>query len=179
MKKSLNRIAQKIKLIAMDIDGVLTAGELIILDSGEEVKIWNIKDRFAFTLLRNANLGIKLMWVTARQSKQVEIRSQELKIDYLYQNQPNKLQAIKEVMIKEGIDFTAVAYIGDDLLDVPALQKVGFSVCPKDAPEEVKKAVKYVSKYCGGKGVFREVVEIIIKSYGKWSKVMRSISAAV
>lgn len=170
MKRVLQR-AKKVKLIAMDIDGVLTAGELIVLDSGEEIKIWNIKDRFAYTMLRRCSPDIKLAWITGRESRQVSIRAKELNITYLYQKVNNKLQAFENLVGESKFKLCEIAYIGDDWLDIPVLKRVGLSVCPKDAPREIKKFVHYISEYDGGKGVFREVVEIILKARDTWKKV--------
>lgn len=174
MNEIILKKAKKIKLIALDIDGVLTEGKLIILNSGEEIKIWNVKDRFAHTLLNKSGLNIKLAWITARQSDQVAIRASELKIDYVYQKYIDKLKAINDIISKEQFKYENIAYIGDDWLDIPALCNCGLSVCPKDAHEEVKKIVDYISKFNGGKGVFREVVEIILKSHNLYDKILKT-----
>lgn len=172
MKNIINR-AKKIKLLAMDIDGVLTKGELIILNSGEEVKIWDIKDRLAFSLLEKSGLDIKLAWISARASKQIEDRAKELKIDFFYENCSDKSKVIQEIIEKANLKYEEIAYIGDDFIDIPVLKKVSLAVCPKDAPKEVKKNCHYVSSKEGGKGVLRELIEIIIKSKGKWDDVLK------
>jgi len=169
IKKEIIERAKKIKVIATDIDGVLTRGELIVLESGEEIKIWDIKDRFAYTLIRRFAPDIKLAWITGRKSNQVEIRAKELKIEYLYQKCSDKIASFNEIL-KDGFKNTEIAYIGDDWLDIPLLKRAGLSICPKNAPEEIKKFVHYVSKYEGGCGVFREIVEIILKARGIYEK---------
>ncbi len=175
MKKEIFKKAKKIKVIGMDIDGVLTKGELIILNSGEEVKIWNIKDRFAYFLVRKFLPGIKLAWITGRESKEVEIRGKELKIEFLYQKCSDKLEYFNKIL-ESGYKDEEIAYIGDDWMDIPILKRAGLSISPKDAPNEVKKFVHYISKYDGGCGVFREVVEIILKSRGIYKKVFNLYS---
>lgn len=171
-KKILSK-AGKIKLIATDVDGVLTDGRIVILNSGEEVKFWDVYDRFAFTLLRNFAPDIKLAWITGRASPQVAARAKEVGVGYLYQKCMDKMTAVGEILKKESLSIGEVAFIGDDLVDVPVLSKCGFSACPKNSPEDVKKAVDYITEACGGRGVFREVVEIIFKSQGLWGKVLK------
>lgn len=168
----LNKL-KDVKLLLLDVDGVLTKGEMIILDDEKniEIKIWNIKDRFAYTMLRKANLDLKIGWISGRGCKEIEIRAKELKLDFFYQNVKNKLEAYKEILSKTSLDNSQVVYIGDDWLDIPILKRVGVSICPKDAVLEVKNVCNYVSKYNGGCGVFREVVELILKAKNKFEEV--------
>ncbi|MBN1621161.1 MAG: HAD hydrolase family protein [Endomicrobiales bacterium] len=168
-KNILNK-ARRVKLLGMDVDGVLTGGEIIILDSGEEVKVWNVKDRMGFYLVKRSGSGIKFAWITGRESKQVELRARESGIDFLYQDCMDKSKAIKEIADKLGIGMEEVAFIGDDLVDIPVIRNVGFSVCPKDALPEVKKEADYVSSLQGGKGILREVVDIVLKAQKVWGK---------
>ena len=165
--------AKNIKLIATDVDGVLTDGSIIILDSGEEVKVWDVYDRLAFTLIRNYGNGLKLAWITGRQSRQVATRAAEVGVHYLYQKCSDKLIALNEIMKKEGISSEEVAYIGDDLLDMPPILCCGFSACPAGAVAEVKETVDYVTERPGGRGAFRELVEIILKAKGLWDEVLK------
>lgn len=170
--KQLLNTASKIKLIATDIDGVLTAGEVIVLESGEEVKMWYVRDRQGLHTLKQNLPNIKTAWITGRKSKQVEIRAKEQKIDYLIQECKDKMKAILDIANKLSIGLSEIAYIGDDIIDLSVLRKVGLSVCPKDAVIEVKKVSKYISQYDGGKGVFREVCEILLKANNKWDEIV-------
>lgn len=170
--KQLLNTASKIKLIATDIDGVLTAGEVIVLESGEEVKMWYVRDRQGLHTLKQNLPNIKAAWITGRKSKQVEIRAKEQKIDYLIQECKDKMKAILDIANKLSIGLSEIAYIGDDIIDLSVLRKVGLSVCPKDAVIEVKKVSKYISQYDGGKGVFREVCEILLKANNKWDEIV-------
>ena len=170
--KQLLNIASKIKLIATDIDGVLTAGEVIVLESGEEVKIWNVKDRQGLHTLKQNLYDIKVAWITGRKSKQVEIRAKEQKVDFLIQECKDKMKAILDIANKLSIGLSEIAYIGDDIIDLSVLKKVGLSICPKDAVIEAKKVSKYISQYDGGKGVFREVCEILLKANNKWDEII-------
>lgn len=174
--KQLLNAASKIKLIATDVDGVLTAGEVIVLESGEEVKIWNVRDRQGLHTLKKYLPEIKVAWITGRKSKQLELRAKEQKIDFLVQECKDKTKALIEIANKISADFSEIAYIGDDIIDLKVLKSAGLSVCPKDAVIEAKKIAKYVSQYDGGKGVFREVCEIILKSKKIWDKIIKELS---
>lgn len=137
--KQLLNTAAKIKLIATDIDGVLTAGEVIVLESGEEVKIWNVRDRQGLHTLKQYLPEIKTAWITGRKSKQVEIRAKEQKIDFLVQQCKDKVKAVVDIANNLSIGTDEILYIGDDIIDLAVLRKVGLSVCPQDAVVEVKK----------------------------------------
>ena len=173
LKKEILNKAKKIKLLATDVDGVLTDGKIVILNSGEELKFWNVYDRFAFTLLRNYSPGIKIAWITGRTSPQVVARAHEVGVNYLYQKCMDKMTAVTEILKKENLSVNEIAFIGDDLVDLPVLLRCGFSACPKNAPREVRKAVDYITNAESGKGVFREITEIIFKSQGLWKKVLK------
>ncbi|MFQ3676266.1 MAG: HAD hydrolase family protein [Endomicrobiia bacterium] len=169
-KKVLEK-AKKIKILLSDVDGVLTKGELILLNDGQEVKIWDIKDRLAYTLIRKSGLDIKIGWISGRGCKELELRAKELKLEYFYQNVKDKLEVYEKILKLSKCSSDEIAYIGDDWLDISILKRVGLSVCPKDTIDEVKKYVNFVSSYNSGCGVFREVVELILKAQNKWDYV--------
>ncbi|MEW6555788.1 MAG: HAD hydrolase family protein [Elusimicrobiota bacterium] len=173
IKKAILNKAKKIKLIATDVDGVLTDGKIIILNNGEEIKFWDTYDRFAFTLLKKFAKNIKLAWITGRQTQQVENRAKEVGIHYLYQKCMDKISAINEILKKENLTIDEIAFIGDDLVDLSVILQSGFSACPENAPPEVKSRVDYVTNAESGKGVFREVVELIFQAQGIWGKVIK------
>ncbi|MBO7611978.1 MAG: HAD hydrolase family protein [Elusimicrobia bacterium] len=170
--KQLLNAASKIKLVATDIDGVMTAGEIILLENGEEIKIWNVKDRLGIHLLKEYLPDVKVAWITGRKSKQVEIRAKEQKVDFLVQECKDKIKSLINIANKLSIGMSEILYIGDDIIDLCALKKAGLSVCPKDAVIEAKKVSKYISQYDGGKGVFREVCEILLKANKKWDDII-------
>ncbi len=170
--KQLLNAASKIKLIATDIDGVMTAGEIILLENGEEIKIWNVKDRLGMHLLKEYLPDVKVAWITGRKSKQVEIRAKEQKVDFLVQECKDKIKSLINIANKMSIGMSEILYIGDDIIDLCALKKAGLSVCPKDAVVETKKVSKYISQYDGGKGVFREVCELLLKANKKWDEIL-------
>jgi 3-deoxy-D-manno-octulosonate 8-phosphate phosphatase (KDO 8-P phosphatase) len=166
-----NKIIKKVKNIkffACDVDGVLTHGEIIILESNEEIKIWNVKDGFGYRELLKTMPKIKTAWITAGKSNQVKKRADDIGIDYVFQNCTNKIEAINKIAKKEKLNLSEIAYIGDDIVDISVLSVVGFSVCPLDASEDVKNIVDYISKFNGGYGVVREIIEIIMKINGMW-----------
>ena len=170
MRKSLEEKIKKIKMVAMDVDGVLTGGEIIFINNTDEIKIWNVKDRMGFALAhRTPNL--KLCWITGRESKEASRCAKECHIDAIYQKATKKLAAYADLKAKYKLQDEEIAFLGDDLIDIPVLSHAGLAICPADSPPEVKKEVDLVTKAAGGKGVFREVIEIIIKTQGNWDKV--------
>lgn len=169
-RKTLEK-ARKIKLIAMDVDGVLTPGDIVIMESGEEVKSWNAKDRLGIFAARKAG-GMKFAWVSGRKSGQVEERAKELKIEYVHLGSLKKLPAFDDMLKKFKLKKNEIAYIGDDLVDLPLLMRAGLSACPGDAVEEVRGLVDYITTAAGGRGVLREVIEVVLKAQGKWKKVV-------
>ena len=164
--------ASKIKLLACDVDGVLTGGEIIVLNNGEEIKIWNVKDGLGYHELKGTLPRIKTAWITGRESEQVRLRAESMGIDYLVQNCMGKKSAFESIMAETGFSASEIAYIGDDIVDIPVLKIAGFSVCPKDANPEVRKYADYISNLDGGNGVVREVIEIIMKACGEWKRVL-------
>ena len=166
----LNKV-KKIRMILMDIDGVLTNGQITILNSGEEVKSWNVKDRFGFMLVQGSH-DIHVGWISGRRSAEVKKRAKEFNIDILFLEEKDKFRALQLVLKKFPFKRENVAYIGDDLLDLPVLRVVGFSVCPRNAAVDVKREVDFITKSRGGEGVFREVLEIILRAKGKWKKII-------
>ncbi|MDR1511366.1 MAG: HAD hydrolase family protein [Endomicrobium sp.] len=166
--------AREIRLLACDVDGVLTRGEIIILNNGEEIKVWNVKDGMGYNELFKVHPRIKTAWITGRQSLQVEMRAKNMGIDYLVQDCMSKMSALKKILEKDCFNVSEVAYIGDDIVDISILKAVGLSICPMDACGEVKKHVDHVSVFNGGEGVVREVIELIMKAKGEWGKILSS-----
>ncbi len=159
-----------IKLIIMDVDGVLTDGRIILDDNGTEYKFFDVKDGHIFHIVKE--FGIKLAFLSGRYSKVTQIRAKQLEVDDCFQNQHNKLDAFKKLKNKYELSNDEIAYIGDDVIDIPPMIMAGFSACPSDAHEEVKKVSDYISKYKGGKGAVRDIIEYIMKQQGLWDKMM-------
>ncbi len=169
--------ARNIKLIAMDVDGVLTAGDVIVLKSGEEVKLWNAKDRFAIAVCRDLKIPISFAWITGRQSENVAWSAKDLGVADLVQGCKDKKNALAEILTRRGISFEETAFIGDDLIDLPALQASGLSACPADAVPDVVSSVDYVSPLSGGRGCARDLIELVLKAQKKWDLVLEHFSA--
>ncbi|MDD5491647.1 MAG: HAD hydrolase family protein [bacterium] len=170
MRKTLEDKIKKIRMVAMDVDGVLTGGEIIFLNNTDEIKVWNVKDRMGFALAHRTD-NLKLCWITGRESKEVSRCAEECHIDEIYQKATKKKEAYAALKEKYKLRDEEIAFLGDDLIDIPILRHAGLAICPADSPQEVKKEVDLVTKAEGGKGVFREVIELIIKTQGNWNKV--------
>lgn len=161
---------KKIKVLAVDVDGVLTDGKIIFDSAGKETKNFHVHDGFALVLFKR--LGLRTAIITARGSKVVGIRAKDLNIDRVYQDAYPKIDAYKKMLKDFKVKNAEVCFIGDDLPDLEVLKRAGFSVAVPDAAAEVKRAVDYVTKRQGGKGAVREVVEMILKAQGKWTDVL-------
>ena len=161
--------AKKIRLLILDVDGVLTDGRIIYDNCGDEFKCFNVHDGFGMLILYRA--GIKAVIITAKKNRSVKRRAQEMYIAALYSNY-KKFKIYQKVLKKFRVKDEQVCFVGDDLLDLPIMKRVGFAVAPPDAVEEVKNFAHYITQRHGGRGAVREVVEIILKSQGLWDKVI-------
>jgi len=154
--------ARRIKLIVSDVDGVLTDSGMYYSETGDELKKFNTRDGKGFELLRNE--GIKTAIITSEDTRIVERRAAKLKIDYLYQGARDKVPAFRDLLAKAGVTADEVAYVGDDLADVPILEQAGLAVCPDDAVDAALEFADMRTKARGGGGVVREVAELILKA---------------
>ena len=159
----MNKKLDKIKFIAMDVDGVLTDGR-IILGKQEELKFFDIKDGMGISIAIKS--GIKTAIITGRISDAVKKRAKELNIKYVVQGSKNKIKALEKVFKNEKLELENVCYIGDDIIDIPLFRKVGFSATVKDASVHVKSEVDYISKKSGGRGGVRDIIEYILNNKG-------------
>jgi 3-deoxy-D-manno-octulosonate 8-phosphate phosphatase (KDO 8-P phosphatase) len=150
-----------IKLIVLDVDGVLTDGSIIYDSEGREYKIFNVKDGYG--IVTAVRRGIKVVVISGRNSPIVERRCRELGITEIFQGVSDKLKVYEEVKEKYGLKDSEVAAMGDDIPDIPILERVGFSGAPADAVPEVKKVVKLVTSLPGGKGAVREFIDYLLK----------------
>lgn len=160
----------QIKLIAMDVDGVLTDGGIIIGTGGFEAKRFDARDGLGLNIL--ITLGYKVLWVTGRRSDIVAKRAAELNITYLRQGVVNKVQAIGELLAESGLGWGNVLYIGDDLNDLLPLKKAALACTVANAPPEVKQAAGYVAKTTGGAGAVREIIESFLKQEKRWPEAL-------
>ncbi len=150
-----------IKLVAFDVDGVLTDGSLTFDENGHEYKTFNAKDGQGIVNLNNA--GIVTAIITARNNGTVAHRAKNLNIKELHQGSKNKIATLEEIMNKYNISFDEIAYMGDDLPDICILEKVALKGCPADAVDEVKEIANFVSVKNGGRGAVREFCDYILK----------------
>ena len=162
-----------IKLVLLDVDGTLTDGGIYRGNNGEELKRFNVKDGYA--IVNAQKLGIEFGIITGRKSELVEIRSNELKIKYLYQGISEKTVILKEIMQKTGLKKEEIAYMGDDLNDILIMKQSGLTGAPKDAADEVIQIADFVSEKNGGSGAVREFVEYILKKDGKWEFFLKNV----
>lgn len=162
--------AKLIKLVIMDVDGVLTTGELLYSDTGECHKIFNIKDGLGIKLLRQLN--IKTAVISSRKSAMVTIRMRELSVDFIFQGVHNKKETYLELLDQLQLTPSEVAYIGDDLPDLACIQASGLGVSVADGHEEVKKAAHWVTFSKGGMGAVRELTDLIIASQDGTAKIL-------
>ena len=162
-----------IKLVLLDVDGTLTDGGIYRGNNGEELKRFNVKDGYA--IVNAQKLGIEFGIITGRKSELVEIRSNELKIKYLYQGISEKTVILEEIMQKTGLKKEEIAYMGDDLNDILIMKQSGLTGTPKDAADEVIQIADFVSEKNGGSGAVREFVEYILKKDGKWEIFVKNV----
>jgi len=159
----------QIKLLLLDVDGVLTDGRIVYGSGGQEFKAFDVKDGHGLKLLQRA--GIEVGIITGRESEVVSRRAEELGVKYLYQGAKDKLIPYRDILEKSSLRDEEIAYVGDDLVDLPILQRVGFSATVGDAVDEVRGKVCYVASRPGGRGAVREICDHLLRSSGKWSDV--------
>ena len=170
--------ARKIKLFLMDVDGTLTDGGVCLISttggSGDatvsEMKIFNAQDGQGLSLAHT--MGIQTGFITGRSSPAVAKRAQELKVSFVYLGQAKKTQAFEECLQKAGVTEEEVAYLGDDLPDMPLAQRAGLGVCVADGAPELKAICHFTTRKPGGHGAAREVVELILKAQGRWEEAV-------
>lgn len=174
-KVDLHARARKIKLFLMDVDGTLTDGGVCLISTPgvegfSELKVFNAKDGAGLKLA--GIMGIRTGFITGRKSFAVQQRANELSVDYVYQGQETKMAAFEECMKRAGVTEEETAYLGDDLPDMKVAARAGLAIAVADAAPELKAICHYVAQARGGKGAAREVVELILKSQGRWEEAV-------
>jgi 3-deoxy-D-manno-octulosonate 8-phosphate phosphatase (KDO 8-P phosphatase) len=171
---ALKKRAAQIKLILMDVDGTMTDGSVTLLSQTDgtalEIKTFDAHDGQGLTLARTA--GLRTGCITGRESAALLRRAHEMKMEFIYMKQPVKMPAYEEILAKAGLADSAVAYIGDDLPDIPLLRRSGLGVAVGDAVSEVKKAANYTTKALGGHGAVREAIELVLHAKGIWEEMI-------
>jgi len=171
---ALKKRAAQIKVLLMDVDGTMTDGGVLPLSqpdgSALEIKKFDAHDGQGLTLAHTA--GIRTGCITGRESPALLRRANEMKMEFVYMKQPTKIPAFEEILRKTGVPDSAVAYVGDDLPDLPIMRRVGLAIAVGDAVPEVKKAAHFTTKSVAGRGAIRDAVELILKSKGIWEEMI-------
>jgi 3-deoxy-D-manno-octulosonate 8-phosphate phosphatase (KDO 8-P phosphatase) len=167
---SIEAKAAKIRLVLFDVDGVLTDGKVVIHADATESKTFDIKDGIAMVWGQRAGLTVGLL--SARQSATTPHRAAQLGITLVRQGVPNKLDAYDQILSELGLADPQVAYMGDDIVDLAVLGRVGLSTAPADAVAEVRARVDWVSTRIGGDGAARELLEMILRAQGRWEPLV-------
>ena len=163
--------AKRIKLLLMDCDGVLTDGQLELLENGDEQKTFHARDGQGISLFHRA--GWKTGIISGRTSSAVERRAQDLTMAYVRQQAKDKIEALEEILAEAEVSPNECAYIGDDVADIPVMLRVGLAVAVADAVAETKQAAHYITELKGGRGAVREVTDLILKAQGRWDELMK------
>lgn len=171
---ALKKRAAQIKLLLMDVDGTMTDGGVTLLSQPDgtalEIKTFDAHDGQGLTLVQTA--GIRTGCITGRESAALLRRAHEMKMDYIYMKIPVKMPAYEEILRKAELPDSAVAFVGDDLPDIPLLRRVGLAVAVGDAVDDVKKVAHYTTRALAGRGAVREAIELILKSKGIWEELI-------
>ena len=160
---------KKIRLLLLDVDGVMTDGRIIFDSNGVESKFFNVKDGHGIKMLQRA--GIEVGIISGRESKVVANRATELGIERVFQKATDKLSPYLKILADTGLVDGEVAFIGDDLIDIPVLKRVGFAAAPADAVAEVLPFAHFVTRNPGGFGAVREISDMLLRAQGKWDEL--------
>jgi 3-deoxy-D-manno-octulosonate 8-phosphate phosphatase (KDO 8-P phosphatase) len=176
---ALKRRAAQIKVLLMDVDGTMTNGSVTLLSQLDgtalEIKTFDAHDGQGLTLAHTA--GIRTGCITGRESPALVRRANEMKMEFIYMKQPTKIPAYEEILRKAGVPDSAVAYVGDDLPDLPVLRRAGLAIAVGDAVPEVKKAAHFTTPSVAGRGAIRDAIELILKSKGIWEEMIEKARA--
>jgi 3-deoxy-D-manno-octulosonate 8-phosphate phosphatase (KDO 8-P phosphatase) len=167
---SVEQRARQIKLLLMDCDGVLTDGRIWIIDENEDQKAFHIRDGLALELWHRA--GLRSGIISGRSSTAVSRRAKGLNISIVHLGQNDKLKAFEETLLETGVSSDEVAFIGDDLNDIPLMLRCGLAIAVSDASSETKARAHYITRASGGNGAVREAIELILKVQNKWDAVV-------
>jgi 3-deoxy-D-manno-octulosonate 8-phosphate phosphatase (KDO 8-P phosphatase) len=167
----LQEKASRIRLLVFDVDGVLTDGVVVLHADGSESKGFHIRDGAAIVWAQRAGLPVALL--SARNSGATSHRAAQLAVRIVLQGVASKLSGYEQILRTSALEDAAVAYMGDDLLDLPVIARAGLSAAPADAAQEVRDRVHWVSRHGGGRGAVREFIELVLRAQGRWDAVTR------
>lgn len=171
-----NRRLRRVRALILDVDGVLTDGRIVLASDGRQVKNFDVRDGFGLVLARQG--GLKTALITAERSSAVSLRARKLRVEWVAQGALDKSRALDQCLKALRVEASEAAFVGDDLLDLPALTRVGFSAAPADAHPEVRRRVHHVAAAPGGRGAVREIVEMILKARGRWKELLNRYLAS-
>lgn len=171
--ENLKQTISAVKMVISDVDGVLTDGSVYKSGDGSELKRFNVADGAGVAMARAAGLTVAL--ISGRKSDATEIRAQELGIEDVYNGTLNKIGPYQSLKEKYSLEDQEIAFVGDDLIDIPVMDKVGVAIAVANAYPPVKDAADYITELSGGEGAFREAVTWIIKQQGRYEEVMTSL----
>lgn len=166
----LNERAQRITHIFLDVDGVLTDGKIIYGETGKELKYFSVKDGVGIKLAQRA--GFEFVIITGRESHILTQRCNELGINDVHQKNFDKLNKVDQILQIKKIQMEQIAYMGDDIVDLPVMKRVGLAAAPSDCVREIRDIAHFTSIRQGGQGAVRELIEVILKAQNKWDQVL-------
>jgi 3-deoxy-D-manno-octulosonate 8-phosphate phosphatase (KDO 8-P phosphatase) len=175
-RESLRRKASRVRLLLFDVDGVLTDGTILVHADGSESKRFNIRDGTAIVLAHRAGLLTGIL--SARQSPATERRASQLAMRVIAQASRTKIAAYEQILREQELADRQVAFMGDDLLDLPVIARVGLAAAPADAVPEVRRRVDFVARACGGDGAARELIELVLRAQDRWNRAVSEYGVA-
>ncbi len=170
VKSEIIEKAKKIKLLLLDVDGVLTDGRIIYDSAGRDMKFFDVHDGLGVYLLKKA--GIPTILVTAKGSRTIRPRARDMRVAEVFQDISPKTAILKRIFKKYKVSADEIGFVGDDLVDLGLMKKAGFPVAVFNAAPEIKQAASYITLKYGGRGAVREVAELILKAQGKWEELV-------
>lgn len=171
MEQYLLEKATKVKLLLLDVDGVLTDGRIIYDSCGRDMKFFDVHDGLGVYLLKK--VGIPTILITAKGSRTIKPRARDMQVEEIFENISPKTAVLNKILNKYKVDVSQICFVGDDLVDLCLMKKVGFPVAVFNACREIKQSASYITLREGGRGAVREIAELILKSQGKWQEALR------
>ena len=170
MESQITDKIKKIKLLILDVDGVLTDGRIVYDSKGRDSKFFDVHDGLGVSLLRRA--GLRTILITAKGSKTIKPRAKDMRVEEYYEDVFPKTKVLDKILLKHSVTNDEICFIGDDLVDLSIMKAVGFPVAVANASEDIKAASSYITQKKGGRGAVRETAELILKTQGKWQKAI-------
>jgi len=172
VEKYIFEKAVKIKLLLLDVDGVLTDGRIIYDSKGRDAKLFDVHDGLGVYLLKKA--GIPTILITAKGSRAIKPRARDMRVEDVFENISPKSSVLDRILKKYKVDAQELCFVGDDLVDLCLMKRVGFPVAVFNAAPEIKQSASYITLRQGGRGAVREIAELILKAQGKWERVLEA-----